>query len=323
MLRKIHKVHQPDALRLLQLLLYSVWPLTIEEAMDAILVDIGSNPAFDPDLRMPDPEEIATICPGLISITRITHESLPPWASDSDYDSDDSSWSNTAQTGVAIDPPVQKELIMAKELQIAHLSVREYLLSGRVPVAVLRAGLERTAATMAIAKTCLEYMCYLGYSYQSEVEAYISKCESLELNSHGGQKRRELSTEITARIQKECPLANYATYNWARHAFQVQDQGSIQKSIIAALRDVQSPLSLWSHVYMGVYGTSFYQSHTCGPITYLSRLEFKYVVPALLRGFVPGDHNLTADIAECFLDVCENGNPEINQAFLRENTPQH
>jgi hypothetical protein len=324
MLRKIRKVHLPDAIRLLQFLVYSARPLTIGEAVDAVLVDFDSHPSFDPELRMPDPEEIALICPGLISMTRKTHLSLPPWASESDYDSDSSSWSVTAQTGVAIASSVQKEIMTTTELQIAHLSVREYLVSGRVQVAVLREGLEKTAATIAITNACLAYMSYLGYRYRPAVEAYVTHCGTLELNSRdAGEKRRDLSRQVISEIQKSFPLADYAAYNWSKHAICVQTLQCIQERITALLRDSQSPLCLWSHLYMGDVEVYFYKYRTPGPITCLYEEGLEHVVRALLEGFVHGNSHMNDDIADCFENVCRRGNVELIKLFCDTTHPSN
>ena len=44
-------------------------PLTIEEFVDILAIDINAEPKFDPDWRMPDPEDILRICTSLITIT--------------------------------------------------------------------------------------------------------------------------------------------------------------------------------------------------------------------------------------------------------------
>ncbi|KAF2149963.1 hypothetical protein K461DRAFT_229894, partial [Myriangium duriaei CBS 260.36] len=67
-LRNIPEEDIGIAVRLLQFLLYSERPLKLVEAIDAVAVDVKSQPAFDPESRLEDPEELIGYCPSLIEI---------------------------------------------------------------------------------------------------------------------------------------------------------------------------------------------------------------------------------------------------------------
>jgi hypothetical protein len=103
-LSNIPQSHKRYAIRNLQFLTYSERPLRLDEAVDAIAVFPDRTPAFDYRDRMPKPREITRYCDGLVTITsRKTEESWPDRS---------------------------KEDI--KELQLAHFSVKEYLVSNRI-----------------------------------------------------------------------------------------------------------------------------------------------------------------------------------------------
>jgi hypothetical protein len=96
-LANIDSNHRQYAIRILQFLTYSGQPLTIQEAVDVIVVDPSRHPFFDPCLRMPNPRDIIKVCSSLVSlVTKL-----------------DSSHSRAA----------------SKELQLAHVSVQQYLRS--------------------------------------------------------------------------------------------------------------------------------------------------------------------------------------------------
>ena len=60
-------------IRLIQFLVYSYRPLTLEEAVDVAAVNIGKR-HFDPDDRLPCPEEITAYCSSLVSILENSEE---------------------------------------------------------------------------------------------------------------------------------------------------------------------------------------------------------------------------------------------------------
>ncbi|KAL3439836.1 Pfs, NACHT and ankyrin domain protein [Aspergillus insuetus] len=64
----IDEHYRQYAIRLLQFLTYSTGSLKIQEAVDIIAVDLSRKPSFDPNLRMPKPQEIAVICSSLVSL---------------------------------------------------------------------------------------------------------------------------------------------------------------------------------------------------------------------------------------------------------------
>ncbi|KAK3312589.1 nucleoside phosphorylase domain-containing protein, partial [Apodospora peruviana] len=102
-LKAVPPEHLFKAKRLLQFLTYSERPLRLEEAVDAVAVDIDNRPRFDTGNRMFVPEEVVQYCSSLISLVR----------------------KNDTGDGTA-----------RMEIQLAHFSVKQYLMSDRLQVDV-------------------------------------------------------------------------------------------------------------------------------------------------------------------------------------------
>jgi hypothetical protein len=132
-----------DAITTLRLLAWSERPLRLEEVVDAIAVQPDVSPSFDPVNRMPEPRDILRICSSLAVLTQRPYKHDDPKYSGFD-DEDDRS-----QMGVT-------------ELQLAHFSVKEYLISKRV-TSWLAPDLEELSARLNITKLCLAYLSDLNH----------------------------------------------------------------------------------------------------------------------------------------------------------------
>ncbi|KAI1861538.1 hypothetical protein JX265_009505 [Neoarthrinium moseri] len=145
--------------RILQFLTYSERPLRLAEAVDAIAVNIGADiadgPRFNAQDRMPVPGDIVGYCSGLVVLVRRTD-------------------------------PIDDDLII-EEIQLAHFSVKDYLISDRLERHTAH-HLQATAARSLIAEVCLTYL--------------------LEL---------EHNADI-AWIKDTFPFAQYSARYWATHA---------------------------------------------------------------------------------------------------------
>ncbi|KAL0942332.1 ankyrin repeat protein [Colletotrichum truncatum] len=129
-LRQLRPEHVPYATRLLQFLTYSERPLQLEEAVDAIAVDTTRRPGFKPENRMPSPDEITRYCSGLV---------------------------------VVVSRPNIYGRHIAREIQLAHFSVQEYLRSDRLQPELARE-LNESASRTAMAEVCLYYLLDLDHS---------------------------------------------------------------------------------------------------------------------------------------------------------------
>ncbi|KAF2180825.1 purine and uridine phosphorylase [Zopfia rhizophila CBS 207.26] len=154
----IPSIYKEKAIRILQFLAFSERPLRIAEAVDAIVVKPTGVPYFDAKSRMPDPQEISRYCSSLVVVVSKKGHS---------YDEDDNN----------------KDV----ELQLAHLSVKEYLTSNRLQKDIAQ-DFEEVAAKASIAKVCLTYLLHLD---------------------------RELPRNT---IRETFPLAQYSARYWMSHA---------------------------------------------------------------------------------------------------------
>ncbi|PWI64608.1 hypothetical protein PCL_09502 [Purpureocillium lilacinum] len=123
-LSNLPQEHRHRTVLILQFLAYSERPLTVEEAVDAIALDTNSKPRFDRQNRMPVPQEISRYCSSLVAVSN---------------PKSDTSGETKAQ------------------LQLAHFSVKEYLLSDRLEAAVAEPFTEFNARA-SIAEVCLAYL---------------------------------------------------------------------------------------------------------------------------------------------------------------------
>jgi ankyrin repeat protein len=123
----IDREYSQDALKILQWLAYSAQPLRIEEVVEVIAVDVEGDPRFNPERRLPEQQDILTICSSLVTTATVTMEAFE------------------GETSI--------------EVRLAHFSVKEYLVSARVqcgPAAGYT--IQEISANMSIAEICLAYL---------------------------------------------------------------------------------------------------------------------------------------------------------------------
>ncbi|KAH6658355.1 hypothetical protein BKA67DRAFT_512547, partial [Truncatella angustata] len=126
-LANIPPEYRDHTIRILQFLTYSERPLRLDEAIDAIAVDVGEDVGsrFDPRDRLPVPQEIAQYCSSLVVLV----------CREGRYD----------------------EERIVEEIQLAHFSVKDYLTSSRLERETAQY-LEQRRARASIAEVCLSYL---------------------------------------------------------------------------------------------------------------------------------------------------------------------
>lgn len=117
-LRNLSTHRKDRSIRLLQFLAFSSKPLTLEEAVDIIAV---SPQGFQTERRMPEHDDVLRFCPGLISIVTAIRRSR-----------------------------IGFSYYKSTEVQLAHCSVKEYLLT-------IREAFEPVHASIDVLRTCLTY----------------------------------------------------------------------------------------------------------------------------------------------------------------------
>jgi hypothetical protein len=171
-----------DAITILRLLTWSERPLRLEEVVDAIAVQPDVSPSFDPDNRMPEPRDILRICSSLVVLTQRPYKHDDPKYSGFDDEDDRSQMDVT-------------------ELQLAHFSVKEYLISKRV-TSWLAPDLAELSARSSITKLCLAYLSDLNHRLSPKdvrVQSAFSEYCARYWTSHA-KTVDEVDTKLQARI---------------------------------------------------------------------------------------------------------------------------
>ena len=71
-LLSIDNQNYSDVFKVLQWLAFCACPVTLAEIVEALAVGFtNNNPQFDPDQRMPDPEDILVICSSLVTTSSL------------------------------------------------------------------------------------------------------------------------------------------------------------------------------------------------------------------------------------------------------------
>ncbi|KAK1961506.1 purine and uridine phosphorylase [Colletotrichum sublineola] len=174
-LQNIPQNRRKKTVRLLQVFAYSKQPLTLQECVDVIAVRVDGAQSFDPKDRLPEPTDILRFCPSLVVLMKTP---------------------GTARGGGL--------------LQLAHFTVKEYLLHGVE-------GFRGAEPSISITETCL---------------FYLSSVEEIR------------SSEITRLF----PLARYAARNWMDHA-RVAETSSDTAAAIASFLQSEKRLRIWNWLY--------------------------------------------------------------------------
>ncbi|KAI0142036.1 hypothetical protein BJ166DRAFT_471958, partial [Pestalotiopsis sp. NC0098] len=164
-LQNVKEHNRRATARLLQFLTYMKRPLSLEEAVDIVAVDTSQKPRFDAANRVQFPDEVLRFCSSLVTTTLKENK---------------------------------RDQTVVKEVQLAHFSVQEYLMSSG-PKGYLINDLEKPNASAAILDTCLSYLLDIDHPHD-RVQA-----------------------------KEKYPLAEYSAKFWIDHAV-VAEQSTSQAS---------------------------------------------------------------------------------------------
>jgi len=154
-LRGIPEMHKARAIRILQFLTYAENPLRLEEIVDAVAVNLERTPPFEPENRLLDPREIAGYCSSLAKFT--TRRSYK-YKEDVDKDTQlREHIFNLEHPGEDADEDAAFDYEEVVELQLAHASVNDYLVSNQVPDD-FKDALSLETAHLAIADISVAYL---------------------------------------------------------------------------------------------------------------------------------------------------------------------
>lgn len=137
-LLRINEDHRGSALKILQWLCFAARPVTIQEAAEVLAVDLD-GPCYDPELKPLDPRDILFLCSTLVTSATFSAADEPeilPTYDEYDFVYDES-----------------------QVIRLAHLSVKDYLLSGRIKsTKVSFFAVEPRLTNLLITQSCLVYL---------------------------------------------------------------------------------------------------------------------------------------------------------------------
>ena len=179
-LESIHESHQKYAQKLLQWLSFSARPLQIKELAEVLVIDLVEEQLiYDTKYRLRNPRDILAICSCLINIP-------------------------TSDDG---------------EIQLAHFSVREYLISTRIPERLAPFfSFNETSANIMIAQTCLAYLLHFDtdeFDFSGGDTTYGFDSDTTDESDFGP---RSGDRSPGPRDSESFPLSRYAARFWVGHA---------------------------------------------------------------------------------------------------------
>lgn len=209
MLARIRDDNVDFAFRILQWLTYSVRPLTVDEVAEMLCLDMAGDgpdtassgsdddsdygdkgygrPRLDPDRRFLEPREILDICPGLVITTEASSES-------------------SAEQG------------SQQHVQLAHYSVKEFLVSKSIQKLAPRYAIGEADAHASMATACIGYLLSL-------------------------EDFHELAAKAPGAIFEEYPLAAYAAQHWTSHAKRAKDN----KAVVSLGMELFQSFQTWNN----------------------------------------------------------------------------
>ena len=178
MLLNIPSASAPYARQMLTLLCCSKRPLSVSELVDAVAVELGQTPRYNPKRRLEDVNAIQEVCPGF--------------------------------TELGVDTLTEEPTI-----QIAHFSVQEYLESGRLQGHdVIEAfSIERANSHAQMAHICLTFLLEPKLAFSVEQYPFIIYAAE-HWPGHFLESLTDESVEIRALQLFQCSRCLFL--NWAR-----------------------------------------------------------------------------------------------------------
>ena len=246
-LSNIKKEYQEYAFLMLQWLCFSPRPLRLEELAEVVGIT-GSDPSFHPDERLADPQDVLNICSTLITTESSTAESykLSPGHFDCqcrDRINDfgplfncDCYWPSSSAGRFRSHEEMDYSETLQTYARLAHFSVKEYLISSRIPT--------DTGFSFKICESAAQSMMY------ASCLAYLLHVNKVD------RSRRELCMEY--------PFIFHATHHWQTHARSVERrQDLVPPLAIKFLLNEDDSFASWLAL-SNEYGAPLYHASSHG-----------------------------------------------------------
>ena len=270
-----------DARRIFTLLCFASRPLTVQELIEGIAVEINHPAGFNYKRRLKDYSDIHEICPGFIDIS---------FGPGRDY------------SQVEDSEEEQEEKIPT--VRIAHLSVQEYFISGRIQQSKARPfGLISHTAHAEIAKICLIYLLEDGLSSSKYHQGGL----------------------------KEYPLAEYAAEQWYHHYNSAEHLAIESDQLIVRLFERKESFVTWVRLYdvdQVAWNRKLFLGRKpdgiASPPYYASLLGLERFLQVLINpqrsrsGSAPIESSTTTSKSSKIINVAEGNHGSALQAAARE-----
>ena len=135
MFHNIDSINRCTAIKILKWASFSFRPLNLHELCEALAIDLDSNhgPRYDPELRLWDPLDVFTICPGLVTI--VVHAT------------------KDSNNLLSMDQV---------EVRLSHFTVKEFLTSPLIQTGPWSDfALSQPSSQIFLAQSCLTYLLYI------------------------------------------------------------------------------------------------------------------------------------------------------------------
>jgi hypothetical protein len=199
-LEGISEGYLAQAMTILKLLIWSDWRFTVNQLVDAVATNVDEDPGFDPKNRMPVPWDVLKLCSSLVVVTQ-----------------------NRRDPGTEV-------------VQLAHFSVKEYLVSNHVSEG-LKSSMDEKVARSYLVRLCLTYL--MSVSQLTMEDRPVSSLDSTD-------------------IESEFPFVSYSANYWMSHAREVENGDErLRKIVLSFFLEEHKALSLFAWLYHTSVSISF------------------------------------------------------------------
>lgn len=209
-LYNIAEEHARDVLKVLQWLACSVQPLQLQEIAEVVTINVQEEPPMNVDKRFQEPQDVLTLCSSLITCSG---ESLRDTTT----------------------------------VQLAHFSVKEYLLSSRILQGKAKIyGFSDLQANASVANDCVVYLMQFdnlhSVTYSTYSDFPLSSYAALYWFHHARKAEEDPGTAANSLVEDFFLTKGNALLNWVRLHDPDGDFVPMFRENMQDIQDVLSPL---------------------------------------------------------------------------------
>jgi len=230
-LSNIPEEYSDYALGQLHWLTHSLRPLRLDELAEVFAIRIEGHPWFDQVARFPEKRDLLSICSSLVSVEDVNQ--VDTEGQNEEVAKEDSNFWTYAGSSIEAsdgDSPI---------VRLAHLSVREYLVSERIRnSSANKFAIQYKRSHEYVSATCLSYL------FNFDQKDSLRACHTKE--------GEEGLYQIDRQHMIEYPLSTYASEYWTQHAQILgTDLGRVQDLSLELLRPDGNAFLNWLRLCNG------------------------------------------------------------------------